>query len=66
MKISETGEVFFIFETDAENVPEELLTSPLTEPVKDADIEKGQGPEGIDTQVIHIDLRALAIVCDLC
>ncbi|QRV87873.1 lipin-1 [Ceratobasidium sp. AG-Ba] len=33
MKIGEAGEAFFVFETD-EDVPEELMTSPLLEPVR--------------------------------
>ncbi|KAG9080686.1 hypothetical protein FRC06_006258, partial [Ceratobasidium sp. 370] len=33
MKIGEAGEAFFVFETD-EEVPEELMTSPLLEPVR--------------------------------
>ncbi|KAJ1308894.1 hypothetical protein OPQ81_004581 [Rhizoctonia solani] len=33
MKIGEAGEAFFVFETD-EDVPEDLMTSPLLEPVR--------------------------------
>ncbi|CAE6465509.1 unnamed protein product [Rhizoctonia solani] len=33
MKIGEAGEAFFVFETD-EDVPEELMTSPILEPVR--------------------------------
>lgn len=32
MKVGETGEAFFVFETDS-NVPEELQTSPLSSPI---------------------------------
>lgn len=34
MKVGDTGEAFFVFETDQE-VPEHLLTSPLAGPVDD-------------------------------
>jgi phosphatidate phosphatase PAH1 len=34
MKIGEAGEAFFVFETDEEDVPEDLLTSPLLEATK--------------------------------
>ncbi|MBW0482408.1 hypothetical protein O181_022123 [Austropuccinia psidii MF-1] len=33
MKIGETGEAFFVFETDVDNLPDELQTSPLVSPV---------------------------------
>ena len=33
MKIGEAGEAFFVFETD-EDVPDELLTSPILQPTK--------------------------------
>ncbi|CAH7689055.1 Lipin/Ned1/Smp2-domain-containing protein [Phakopsora pachyrhizi] len=33
MKIGETGEAFFVFETDVEDLPEDLQTSPLVSPV---------------------------------
>jgi phosphatidate phosphatase LPIN len=33
MKIGEAGEAFFVFETD-EDVPEDLMTSPILEPVR--------------------------------
>lgn len=32
MKVGETGEAFFVFETDGD-VPEDLQTSPLSSPV---------------------------------
>jgi phosphatidate phosphatase PAH1 len=32
MKVGETGEAFFVFETDG-NVPEDLQTSPLSSPI---------------------------------
>ncbi|POW12613.1 hypothetical protein PSTT_04240 [Puccinia striiformis] len=33
MKIGDTGEAFFVFETDAEDLPDDLQTSPLVSPV---------------------------------
>lgn len=42
MKVGETGEAFFVFETDAD-VPEELQTSPLAGPVGDDDVEGEDG-----------------------
>lgn len=41
MKVGDTGEAFFVFETDQE-VPADLQTSPLVQPVKD---EQVGGPE---------------------
>lgn len=38
MKVGETGEAFFVFETD-KDVPEELQTSPLASPVPDPEDE---------------------------
>lgn len=37
MKVGDTGEAFFVFETDQE-VPEYLQTSPLVTPVADDDV----------------------------
>lgn len=39
MKVGETGEAFFVFETDAD-LPEDMQTSPLTGPVGDDEIEE--------------------------
>ena len=41
MKVGETGEAFFVFETD-ESVPESLQTSPLSGPVSDDGLDDGQ------------------------
>ncbi|CAE6510716.1 unnamed protein product [Rhizoctonia solani] len=49
MKIGEAGEAFFVFETD-EDVPEELMTSPILEPVRPGEDSKklaaGDRPAG--------------------
>lgn len=42
MKVGETGEAFFVFETEAD-VPESLQTSPLSGPVSD----DGNGDQGV-------------------
>jgi len=44
MKVGETGEAFFVFETDAD-VPEELQTSPLAGPVGDHHLQGEDGDE---------------------
>lgn len=44
MKIGEAGEAFFVFETD-EDVPEELMTSPLLEPVRPGQDSKSDGAD---------------------
>ena len=36
MKVGETGEAFFVFETDAD-LPEDMQTSPLAGPLTDVD-----------------------------
>ncbi|GAA6018276.1 hypothetical protein JCM11491_005138 [Sporobolomyces phaffii] len=53
MKVGETGEAFFVFETEAD-VPESLQTSPLSGPVSD----DGQGDQG---EVEPLDLDAPAM-----
>lgn len=52
MKVGETGEAFFVFETDAD-VPEDLQTSPLAGPIADEEIDllTGQDGQEIDTGV---------------
>ncbi|ORY90269.1 Lipin/Ned1/Smp2-domain-containing protein [Leucosporidium creatinivorum] len=49
MKVGETGEAFFVFETDG-NVPEDLQTSPLSSPVSNekADEEAPGEPDFLD------------------
>lgn len=39
MKIGDAGEAFFVFETE-EDVPEDLITSPLLQPIQDTGLEK--------------------------
>lgn len=39
MKVGETGEAFFVFETDAD-LPEDLQTSPLSGPVGDDEMNE--------------------------
>ncbi|GAA5922827.1 phosphatidate phosphatase PAH1 [Sporobolomyces koalae] len=53
MKVGETGEAFFVFETDAD-VPESLQTSPLSGPVSD----DGQGDSG-DPEPFDLDAPAM-------
>lgn len=36
MKVGDTGEAFFVFETD-QDVPADMQTSPITGPVQDED-----------------------------
>ena len=52
MKVTETGEAFFVFETNEADVPADLLTSPLAEAVSDSDVASGRVPselKGIGT-----------------
>ena len=43
MKIGEAGEAFFVFETD-EDVPEDIVTSPLLEATKPGEVNAGERP----------------------
>ncbi|KAI0092200.1 Lipin/Ned1/Smp2-domain-containing protein [Irpex rosettiformis] len=43
MKIGEAGEAFFVFETD-EDIPEDIVTSPLLEPTKPGEANAGEQP----------------------
>lgn len=43
MKIGEAGEAFFVFETD-EDVPDELVTSPLLKPADSAEATRTEVP----------------------
>ncbi|KAI5481481.1 lipin 1 [Pseudohyphozyma bogoriensis] len=56
MKVGETGEAFFVFETDAD-VPEDLQTSPLARPVPDGG-EGEPGAEGAVGEPEFLDLDA--------
>ncbi|GJJ07183.1 hypothetical protein Clacol_001383 [Clathrus columnatus] len=44
MKIGDAGEAFFVFETE-EDVPEDLITSPLLQPLQDTDLLEPQADE---------------------
>ncbi|GAA6064210.1 hypothetical protein JCM10212_001623 [Sporobolomyces blumeae] len=54
MKVGETGEAFFVFETEAD-VPEDLQTSPLSGPVSD----DGNGDQG-EMEPLDLDAPAMA------
>lgn len=38
MRVGETGEAYFVFETD-EDVPEDMVASPMSEAVKDEQMD---------------------------
>ncbi|KAM0756367.1 LNS2-domain-containing protein [Meredithblackwellia eburnea MCA 4105] len=61
MKVGETGEAFFVFETDAD-VPEDLQTSPLAGPVSD---DEGRGGEDGPGEPDDFDLDAAPAEGDL-
>ena len=46
MKIGEAGEAFFVFETDDDDLPDDLITSPLLEATQlsqgDSDVQHGR------------------------
>lgn len=39
MKVGETGEAFFVFETD-EDVPDDLQTSPISSPIQQGTLDE--------------------------
>lgn len=45
MKVGETGEAFFVFETDAD-LPEDMQTSPLAGPIGDDEMEEHRDDDG--------------------
>ena len=53
MKVGETGEAFFVFET-TEDLPADLQTSPIAGPLSDEEIADGAGPAGLAAQVCLI------------
>lgn len=57
MKVGETGEAFFVFETDAD-VPEDLQTSPLAGPMMDEDMLPVEGED--DAPGVSLGLGWLA------
>ncbi|KAE9409869.1 LNS2-domain-containing protein [Gymnopus androsaceus JB14] len=62
MKIGEAGEAFFIFETE-DDVPEDLITSPLLRPsspeATETDVDKKNGDEIPTDELEPLDLNAL-------
>ncbi|SCZ91362.1 BZ3500_MvSof-1268-A1-R1_Chr1-2g01360 [Microbotryum saponariae] len=54
MKVGETGEAFFVFETDAD-VPENLQTSPIAAPIQDDELQEGDHAPG---EPEYLDLNA--------
>lgn len=66
MKVGDAGEAFFVFETDDDDVPADLITSPILEAVKDGlangnaqrgrvgPVEEGAGgvDDGLDSEDI--------------
>lgn len=54
MKVGDTGEAFFVFETD-QDVPADLQTSPLTGPLGDDEGEEVGSPESaVELWVLNI------------
>lgn len=49
MKVGETGEAFFVFETEDTDIPEDMQTSPLAKPLRDQQEHGGDDePEPLD------------------
>lgn len=61
MKVGETGEAFFVFETDAD-VPEDLQTSPLSGPVSDNDLEEQPGVSARCDIALHAFIDSVTFV----
>lgn len=60
MKVGETGEAFFVFETDSD-VPEDLQTSPIAGPVQDVELDEGlDGSSGVSEGMWY---RAMIVDC---
>lgn len=53
MKVGETGEAYFVFETEGD-VPADLQTSPIANPVSDSDIVDGQGSDALKANVSEL------------
>ncbi|KAF8897778.1 Lipin/Ned1/Smp2-domain-containing protein [Infundibulicybe gibba] len=61
MKIGEAGEAFFVFETD-DDVPEDLITSPILQPTRPMRLRRGTMGDGDDLnnqEPEFLDLNAL-------
>jgi hypothetical protein len=62
MRVGETGEAYFVFETD-EAVPEDLIASPMSEAVPEAEMDEpvrcmpwpGPGPSDVRLQLNAIE-----------
>lgn len=53
MKIGETGEAFFVFETDVEDLPDDLQTSPLVSPcLESVDTTSKRDPTSTNLEVV--------------
>jgi phosphatidate phosphatase PAH1 len=63
MKVGETGEAFFVFETDAD-VPADLQTSPLAGPVSDDELEQKQNEDQEQPGVRSADLFSNGAAAD--
>lgn len=50
MKVGETGEAYFVFETEG-NVPADLQTSPIAGALSDEDIAQGQSHDALAAHV---------------
>ncbi|OAV95403.1 hypothetical protein PTTG_05454 [Puccinia triticina 1-1 BBBD Race 1] len=54
MKIGDTGEAFFVFETDVEDLPDDLQTSPLVSPVlKSTDTPSARAQDSTTHQTLE-------------
>ncbi|KAG6861570.1 hypothetical protein C0995_014866 [Termitomyces sp. Mi166 len=54
MKIGEAGEAFFVFETDGD-VPDDLITSPILQPIRPA--ESKAGADSLGTKGTELELK---------
>ncbi|TFK64057.1 LNS2-domain-containing protein [Pluteus cervinus] len=63
MKIGEAGEAFFVFETD-EDVPEDLITSPILEPTRPDDQPQPGTPQLPSKEPEFLDLNATSSPID--
>lgn len=64
MKVTETGEAFFVFETDEKDVPADLITSPLAQAISDSDVASGNVPSELQGMVTSARLPlSLRLTC---
>jgi len=59
MKIGEAGEAFFVFETE-DDVPVELVTSPILQATRPEDERRPDTPDRFDTMHLRNELDAAA------